>query len=363
VIHFVIGTRAQLLKLAPVMLECERRGLDWRWIYTAQHRETVRETLAAFSLPPPAYVVVGWQTEAQSIGNMSRWFLRMLRSLPRSRKILAGQTGPAHVVLTHGDTFTTWLGALIGVLTRTPVMHVESGLRSFDLLHPFPEEINRLITFRLASYYACPGEWAVANLRRYGGEKLDTGSNTQVDTLRLGLERSDEAQIELPSEPYIVVSIHRYENIFRRGRLERIVEELELLSARFRILFIQHPATRLQVEKLGFRARLESNERISMLPRLEYLAFVKAVRNSEFVITDGGGNQEELSYLGKPTLLFRDETERQEGLGENVVLSKLDRATIDAFVGNYKTVARDERVPDHSPARTIVSFLVERGFG
>jgi UDP-N-acetylglucosamine 2-epimerase (non-hydrolysing) len=100
-----------------------------------------------------------------------------------------------------------------------------------------------------------------------------------------------------------------------------------------------------------------------MLPRLEYLAFVKAVRNSEFVITDGGGNQEELSYLGKPTLLFRDETERKEGLGENVVLSKLDRATIDAFVDDYKSLARAEGVPDHSPARTIVSFLVERGFG
>src|SRR5207248_5944707 len=93
VIHFVVGTRAQLLKLAPVMLECERRELDWRWVYTAQHRDTIQETLATFGLPEPGFVVVAWDTEAKSIGRMSRWFARMLMSLTRSRRILAGRTG------------------------------------------------------------------------------------------------------------------------------------------------------------------------------------------------------------------------------------------------------------------------------
>ena len=362
-IHFVIGTRAQLFKMAPIMLECEKRELTWRWVYTAQHRDTIQETVDMFGLPSPNYVVVKWETEAKSMAKMWRWFLGMVSALPRSKRILAGYIGKRHIVLTHGDTLTTWLAALMGKTTRTPVMHVESGLRSFNLRKPFPEELNRLITFRLADYYACPGEWAMKNVARYKGIKLNTKMNTQVDTLKFGLAHAGEVEIEVPHEKYVVVSLHRYENIFDRERFTRIVEELEGIAASFRVLLIQHPATQLQIDRFGFRPRLEGNERISLLPRLEYFAFIKLVLGCEFVVTDGGGNQEELSYLGKPTLIFRDESERQEGLGENAVLSKLDAATIADFVLNYKSFERPRRIPSDSPSETIVAFLAKRGFG
>jgi UDP-N-acetylglucosamine 2-epimerase (non-hydrolysing) len=363
VIHFVVGTRAQLFKLAPIMLECDRRRLDWRWIYTAQHRETIQQTLEMFGLPAPDYVVVGWETEASSMGRMSRWFAAMLLSLPKSRRILAGNSGRRHVLVTHGDTFTTWLGALMARVTRTKVMHVESGLRSFNLRQPFPEELNRLITFRLADYYACPGPDAVQNLARYKGIKIDTGTNTQADTLRFGLEHSDEVAIDVPDDPYVVATIHRYENIFRRARFEQIITELEAVSRRFLVLFIRHPATELQLEKLALLERLEQNDRVRLLPRLEYLPFVKLIRRAEFVITDGGGNQQELSYLGKPTLIFRDEVEGAEGVGKNAVVSKLADAVITQFLDNYKAYEQPLRLPDHSPSEMIVDFLEKRGFG
>ena len=363
-IHFVVGTRAQLFKLAPVMLECEERNLDWRWVYTAQHRDTIEGTAELFRLPPPDHVVVRWKTEAKSMARMGVWFARMLTSLLRSRRVLGGRTGPRHVVLTHGDTFTTWFGALFGRLTRTRVMHVESGLRSFNLRRPFPEELNRLVTFRLAHYYACPGAWAIANLKDRRGVKLNTGSNTQVDTLRFGLSHLDGVDFDLPSTPYVVVSLHRYENIFDRDRLTRIVEELEgIAAAGFTILFVQHPATKLQLEKLGLRGRLDSNQRVSLLPRLEYLPFLKAIRSAQFVVTDGGGNQEELSYLGKPTLILRDETERHEGLGQNAVLAGLDHERIHSFVLEYASYARPEALPHESPSALIVDFLEARDFG
>jgi UDP-N-acetylglucosamine 2-epimerase (non-hydrolysing) len=361
-IHFFVGTRAQLFKLAPVMLECRRRGFAWRWVYTAQHETTMQETVEMFGLPPPEAVVVRWRTEAKSTGRMAVWLLRMLSSLPRSGSILDGRTGKHHVVVTHGDTFTTWLGALMGRVTRTPVLHVESGLRSFNLRKPFPEEINRLITFRLASYYACPGPWAIANLERYGGEKIDTGANTQVDTLRFGLAHLDDADLEPPDTPYVVASLHRYENIFDRGRLTRIVEELEAVAADFDVLFVQHPATELQLEKLGLRERLARHPRITLLPRLEYLAFLKAVRSAAFVVTDGGGNQEELSYLGKPTLILRDQTERREGLGANALLAGLDHGKIREFVAGYRDYERAESLPEHSPSEKIADFLERRAF-
>ena len=100
-----------------------------------------------------------------------------------------------------------------------------------------------------------------------------------------------------------------------------------------------------------------------LLPRLEYLPFIKAVRAAAFVVTDGGGNQAELSYLGKPTLIFRDEVEQREGIGENIVISRLDPAIVSDFVSRYSTFIRELRLPENSPTTTIVDFIEDGGFG
>ena len=348
------------------MLECEKRGLKWRWVYTAQHKDTIQETLDTFGLPEPAYTVVHWDTEAKTMGKIWKWFLKMILALPRSKKILGGYVGKKSVVLTHGDTLTTWLAALMGRLTRTKVMHVESGLRSFNLRKPFPEEINRLITFRLTNYYACPGDWALNNLRKYRGEKINTGENTQIDTIDFGIKHADKADIKIPKGKYVVATVHRYENIFDEDRFKSIVDRFYDVAQRYPIYIIQHPATYEQLEKLpDIKQRLISNKRIHLLPRLEYLPFIKLAKHCEFVITDGGGNQEELYHMGKPTLLFRNETERQEGLGATTVISKLDPKVISDFVKNYKNYRRPptKRVASKSPSVIITKFLEEKGFG
>ena len=362
-IHFIVGTRAQLFKMAPIMLECEKQNLKWRWVYTAQHKETMSETLKTFKLPEPNYTVVNWKTEAKTMGKMWYWFLKMLLALPKSKTILAGYTGKNHIVLTHGDTLTTWLAALIAKLTRTKVMHVEAGLRSFNIFKPFPEEINRLITFRLSDYYACPGDWAVENLKKYKGIKLNTKMNTQVDTVRFGLKNCDSAKVVLPKKKYVVASIHRYENIFNKERFEKIIAEIEKIANTYTILFIQHPATFVQLDKLNLRNRIKKNRNIRLLPRQEYLPFVKTIKQSEFVITDGGGNQEELYHMGKPTLLFRNETERQEGLGTTAVISMLDPKIIQNFVNHYKDYQHQPTSSKHSPSLMIVNKLKGDGFG
>ena len=217
-IHFVVGTRAQIFKMIPVMLECEKRNLEWRWVYAAQHKDTFDQTIDFFGIPPADHTIFQWNTEAKTMGKMALWMWRMTMALARSKKILAGHSGGSHIVLTHGDTNTTVFGALIGKLTGTKVMHVESGLRSFNIFNPFPEEINRLITFRLSDYYACPGDWAVQNLRRYSGVKINTHENTQMDVLGLGLTNLDKASITLPPEKYVVLSTHRFENIYNKER-------------------------------------------------------------------------------------------------------------------------------------------------
>ena len=352
--------------MAPIMLECEKRGLKWRWVYTAQHRDTIKETLDTFGLPEPDYTVVHWETEAKTMGKIWQWFLKMLLALPKSKRILGGYAGKKHIVLTHGDTLTTWLAALIGRLTGTKVMHIESGLRSFNTLKPFPEEINRLITFRLANYYACPGDWAMNNLRKYKGEKINTFQNTQINTLNFGLKNAGRSAYKVPKNKYVVASLHRYENIFKEDRFSLIVDRLEQITVKFPIYLVQHPATKEQLEKLpSIKNRIVSNKNIHLLPRLEYLPFIKLIKHSEFVITDGGGNQEELYHMGKPTLLFRDETERQEGIGTTAVLSKLDPEIIDSFIHDYQKYERKptKLIEIKSPSVIIAKWLQQRGFG
>lgn len=360
-IHFIIGTRAQLFKMTPVMLECEKRGLEWRWVYAAQHRDTFEQTLRFFGLPKADYTVVDWDTEAKTISKMIVWTWRMTMALVHSKKILAGKTGKNHIVLTHGDTTTTVFGALMGKLTRTKVMHVESGLRSFNLLNPFPEEINRLITFRLSDYYACPGDWAVENVKKFRGVKINTRENTQMDVLEYGLKNIEKATIKLPKEKYVVLSTHRFENLYNKDRFRKIIEAAEMVAKKYKVIIPQHPVTDGQITKQGYRKRLESNPNIILMPRLEYENYLSAIVHSEFVMTDGGGNQEELYHLGKPTMLLRDKTERKEGLGKTAVITKLDPKKIEDFVKNYKKYQHPPVKQSFSPSKIIVDAVEKFG--
>jgi len=360
-IHFVIGTRAQLFKMAPVMLECEKRGLEWRWIYTAQHKDTIEQSIETFKLPDPAYTVVNWDTEAKTMGKMWQWFWRMMVALTRGRKILAGKTGKKHIVVTHGDTITTWWAALLGKLYRCKVMHVEAGLRSGHYFSPFPEEINRIVTSRLTDYHMCPGANLLDNLKRRRGKKVNTVYNTQIDTLAFGLKRCETAPLVIPEGKYVVVSLHRYESIFNKEKMVKIISLLDDVSKQFPLKFVQHPATAEQLDKLNLREKLESNKNIELLPRLEYLPFIKLIKHCEFMITDGGGNLEELYFMGKPTLLFRMVVERPEFLGLTAELSKLDRAKVLKFMKEYKKYKKPRIVPEHSPTDMCVDLLAPYG--
>lgn len=340
------------------MLECEKRDLNWRWIYTAQHKETMDATLKTFDLPQPDFTVVNWETEAKTMGKMGKWLVSMMLSLFRGRKILDGYTGKKNIVITHGDTITTWWAALLGRIYRNKVMHVEAGLRSHKLFDPFPEEINRIITGHLSNFHICPDENSVKNLKRYTGKKIRTKFNTQADTILFGLSKAEKDPYQLPNESYVVVSIHRYENIFKKERFTEIIVLLEQVAKEFKLKMVLHPATADQLTKLGFRSRLEDNPNIELVPRLEYLAFIKLISHSEFVITDGGGNQEELYLIGKPTLLFRSATERPEELGVTAMLSNLDPNKVEEFMREYKAYQQDKVDIDISPSEQIVDELL-----
>ncbi len=353
-IHIVLGTKAQLVKMAPVMVRLRERGIAYRFVHTGQHRATMDEMLEEFRLKPPDLVLYTGP-DVVSLPQMAAWTARILTKCALRRGEIFGDDR-AGIVLVHGDTLSTLLGALMGRVARLRVGHIESGLRSFDLFHPFPEEITRLLTFRLSHSLFCPGPWALGNVARHGDERIDTGCNTLSDTLAmaLALERRRE---HVPDVPYALVSLHRYENIFNRESFDARLRTVEELAQDRRMLFILHPPTEKQIDKLGFRERLEKNPNIELRPRYTYFDFVTLLEGTDFVVTDGGSIQEESSYLGVPCLLLRRATERQEGLGESAVLSLLDPDVIRAFARDPQAHRRPPALSQHHPSDVIVDSV------
>ena len=355
-IHVFVGTKAQLIKMAPIMRELEERNIQYNFVFSGQHQETIDQLRNNFSIKAPD-VVLHSGSDVTSITQMLRWGIKIFfRSLFSRSSIWAGDKNG--IVLNHGDTFSTLLGSLLAKALGFKNAHIESGLRSFNLLHPFPEELTRVIVFRLSDYYFVPDATALANLSKHKGVKINTEANTLYDTLRLFLKNESHKLITNSFTKFGLVSLHRYENIFNEEQFETIIQLLEKVARKIPLVFILHKPTKKKLLAFGFYERLKQNPNIELHPRYDYFDFITLVQKSEFLITDGGSNQEECYYLGHPCLLFRKATERQEGLGENVVLSEFKLETIEKFIHDYKSFSRSPLELPVSPSKRIVDELM-----
>ena len=292
--------------------------------------------------------------------DIPRWFAKVVRSYLRRRGMLRRtlREGPGKpLVLLHGDTMTTVLGALVGRTLPAPVAHIEGGLRSFDLRHPFPEELNRKLATSLSRIHYAPGAWAAANLR--GSGIVDTGSNTIRDSLELVSE--GDMPFPLPAQPFGVVSLHRFELLNNRRLLTETIETLAEAARTTPLRFIDHPVTIAALEKFGL-GRFFDQSAFVRIPRLRFFDFVRVERRSAFVVTDSGGSQEECYYLDIPCLVHRVKTERREGLGETAVLSSMRTDVLRGFLDDPTRFHRRAPLPAHSPSDVIVNDLERRGF-
>lgn len=352
-IYFMLGTRAQFIKVAPIMREMLNQGMAYTLIYTAQHRENIAEILEIYNLPAPNIIIYDYG-EANTKSSFLRWFVTIFYKVLFQAKLYIREPG---ILLTHGDTFTAWLAALMGKRAGCMVGHIESGCRSYNIFSPFPEEISRLITFHFTDIYFCADEWAVNNLKRYDGIKINMGANTMLDGVRYAVNYPAKTEFDFQKSPYIMVSIHRFENIFTSRFAKVILPTLLDVANTCRLIFTLHPATRERLRALGMYDNLSTHPNITLHERFGFVDWIKLCSKAEFVITDGGSNQEELSYLGVPTLLFRYETERHEGLGENVVVSKFDKTIISNFIENPALYRKIPAQIHAQPAQRIVEAI------
>jgi UDP-N-acetylglucosamine 2-epimerase (non-hydrolysing) len=310
-------------------------------------------------VPFDELIVLSEGPAQSSAVSLFAWFFKTLfktllgrTSMPKNR---AGQKGR---LVVHGDTISTVLGTILGRALGYPVSHVEAGLRSFNLLRPFPEEICRVIVSYLSQEAFCPNDWAARNLQSRRMEIVNSGGNTLVDSLELALtERPTSALFNSLPIRYFIFVLHRQENVYDRDFVRRMVRTLIEKSSEIPAVVILHKPTRTAFEKEGLLAELETNEQIRLVSRLPYIDFTHLLHRSEFIMTDGGSNQEESYYLGKPCLILRSETERIEGLGENALLSLRNFDNINEFLKNPDLYRRPAVRSAGQPSELIANRL------
>ena len=336
--YFFIGTTAELIKLFPVIEEFKRRKVAVKIIVTGQNDLHGNELVQYLGIKE-FDVVLHRGAINQSAAQLFFWFVRtFFKSWALLKREFSSDDGEKTFLIVHGDTVSTVMGAMLGRLFHVAVVHLEAGLRSFNYLHPFPEEIDRVITSHLARYHFCPNQWAVDNLAKRVGEKVNTQQNTLLDSLHIASRFSigPELQRRLQGKPFFIFVIHRQENIYNKKLFTALLTSVLERTKSLRCVFILHEPTKASLEKFGLMGILEQNPSVVLSPRLPFFQFIPLLTRCEFIITDGGSNQEECSYIGKPCCILRKCTERTEGLNKNVVVSKNDLATINHFIDSYR---------------------------
>ena len=362
----IYGTTGELIKLAPVLVELESRGATPLMWCTGQQAQQIPSFQRDLRLPDVAVWLRGGadDSDLDHKRQVPGWALEVIWTVWMRRRALRqalSADGHKPFLLVHGDTMTTVLGALAGKLLRLPVGHIEAGMRSGDWRNPFPEEINRRTAAKLVGVHYAPGSVAVTNLERehVKGEIVDTKQNTIRDALTLALDSTLTA-IEPPAEPFGLVSIHRFELIERDQLLRPLLELLREHSRRQPLLFVDHSTTKAVIDAdPALRALFD--DRFRRVPRQPYLQFIALLKRADFLVSDSGGSQEESAMLGLPCLIHRAVSEHETGLGETVVLSRLDLDVVRDFLAEPSRWRTDVQSMSLGPTKIIVDDLARRG--
>ncbi|NQT36754.1 MAG: UDP-N-acetylglucosamine 2-epimerase [Planctomycetes bacterium] len=360
-IHVFIGTKAQFIKMAPVMVEMRARDIPFRYVDSGQHAQLTQSLRRVFGLPEPDVFLRRQEGDIVTIPSAVHWYFKHLWASMLQKKWLKEKVFPeGGVCLIHGDTLSTLLGMQMARAAGLDVAHVEAGLRSFRIWDPFPEELIRIRCMRRSRLLFAPSDEAAANLTKMKvrGTIVKIGGNTVADSLRLTDDMPNNAPI--PDEPFALVTCHRLETIRRKGRLAQVVDLVNRVARQIHVIFVMHKPTRKSLARYGLEARLHPNvERLDMLDYCDFVAMLKAAR---FVLADGGSIQEECSYLNKPCLIIRKTTERADGLGRNAVLWQFDDAVADQFLQRSSSHEPNEPGDLPRPSSTIIDALLERGY-
>ena len=347
-ILLVFGTRPEAIKMAPLVkvLQKDSEHFETKICVTAQHRQMLDQVLEVFDIVPEYDLNI--MAPNQDLYDITSRVLVGLRDV-------LDDFAP-DIVLVHGDTTTSMAASLAAFYRQIPVGHVEAGLRTYNMLSPWPEEMNRQVTDRMCTYYFAPTEKSRQNLLRENVDatKIHVTGNTVIDALLMAvdiIEKKPYVKTAIEDElrdkgyamgnrPYILVTGHRREN-FGEGFLN-ICKAIRQIAEEHPEMDIVYPVhLNPNVQKPVYEL-LSGTPNIYLVKPLDYLPFVYAMQHSTLLLTDSGGVQEEAPSLGKPVLVMRETTERPEAVEAGTV--RLVGTDVAAIVGNVQELLHDPEV-------------------
>ncbi len=312
----VFGTRPEAIKMAPLVMELERREeIQSIVCITAQHRQMLDQVMEIFGID--ADYDLNIMQAGQTLSDITSRAMKGIEEVIKEAK--------PDIVLVHGDTTTTFAGALASFYCQTKVGHVEAGLRTYDKYSPFPEEMNRVLTTSLSDLYFAPTENNVENLLRENvdKDKIYVTGNTVIDAIKTTVkddyEFCDEClkKLDFENNRVILVTAHRRENLGEP--LENICQAILETVEAFPDVQVVYPVHLNPLVQETARSILGNHERIHLIAPLDVTELHNLMNKCYMVMTDSGGLQEEAPSLGKPVLVLRNETERPEAVEAGTV--------------------------------------------
>jgi UDP-N-acetylglucosamine 2-epimerase (non-hydrolysing) len=360
----ILGTRPEAIKLAPLILKCQQNAAISPLVCsTGQHREMLDQVLDYFEIKPE--IDLGLMKPGQTLSGLTAACIEAVD------RVVVEHSPDAIVV--QGDTTTVMASSMVGFYRQVPIVHVEAGLRTGDLMAPWPEEFNRRVTGIVTKLHCAPTQGAADALAREGvpSQSIRVTGNTVIDALLMSVERergrSEQWREKYPMigrGPVLLVTGHRREN-FGDG-LENICQALRELATQYPELQIIYPVHLNPNVSGPVRERLASFANIHLMPPAGYPEFVWLMDQATIVLTDSGGVQEEAPSLGHPVLVTREKTERPEAIDAGLAeLVGTDRRKIVSRVSELLSRPKSNVAPPANPygdghaCTRIVDWMLE----
>jgi UDP-N-acetylglucosamine 2-epimerase (non-hydrolysing) len=347
----ILGTRAEYIKMFPVMLELQKRNIEYKFIATGQHK--LYDLIKMFNTKAPDIIINSRDGFKGDTGGAFKW---ALQTNPKLIKYLKNNDDIKYV-LVHGDTLSTLIGSWASKISGKKLVHVEAGLRSGNIREPWPEELVRRIVDFISDIKFCPSEKCK---KRLGGVSFNVG-NTSIDSLYMALSLENHPNIDLPQQ-FAIASIHRHENIKSPDRMKKILKIIG--NSEIPVIWFMHENTKQKLFDYGLEHELKETRNLKIIPSMEYSQFINVLGRAQFVFGDGGSLAEECAELNIPYITLRYETEREELLNRpDQCLTKLDINIAQTVVLKYSMNREYYDLPNpyftgESASKQIVDILV-----
>lgn len=325
-IAIIIGTKAELIKCMPVMMELKKQERDYWFIHTGQH--PLGKACEEFGIKKPDFILseepkISTKFWSKINRNSLFWFFGMISKI----KKLVRKIKPRYVIY-HGDTMSTAAASIasskiLNSRKKWKNVHLEAGLRSGSLSEPFPEEISRQISDKFSDMLLAVSDLSEQNLKKENKMGVVKVGNTIVDASYLSYKKAKKDGIKKPLGKYVLINIHRHENLKNKKRMEEIIDILRNIKTK--AVWPLHDNTAHYLKKYGLMQEVEKMENIEITPLIGYSNFIFLIANCFYLVTDGGSIQEESLVFKKPCVILRKKTERQEGFSTGInFLTKLN---------------------------------------